>query len=181
VENQQCEDGNKCTLDTCNFNTNTCEPVWICETPVPTPFQRPDRACKTSADCDDGDFCTSDVCDGNGRCFSQLSKPLPVGCCSSTADCPSFPCTNSYCNFIDFRCVYQKKEGCQISGAPGVFNSSAAAYVAPPPPDDEPGVGDIIGAIIGFIILGLLVLAFVIVVLMILVRNIIAKITQSDS
>lgn len=57
-EDARCDDGNPCTIDTCE-GTLTCE-------------NRLDGVCCRSApDCDDGDPCTTDTCEG-GTCAREL-------------------------------------------------------------------------------------------------------------
>src|SRR5262249_34948727 len=56
-----CDDGNPCTIDTCDA-TGHC---------VNTP-----------KNCDDGNACTTDTCDANGNCVHTLI----AGCCQGASD-----------------------------------------------------------------------------------------------
>ena len=106
-----CEDGNKCTFD-------SCDPLAGCVFP-----QIPD-CCLSDLNCDDGNLCTQDWCSGekcqhkpvecldNDVCTQDSCLPdsgcsfLPVpGCCYGDSDCQvGNQCTVSWCD-ADNQCV----------------------------------------------------------------------------
>ena len=66
-----CDDGDPCTLDSCQAGSCTHPQV-------------PGCACGLASDCDDGDACTADAC-VDGRCVHDAAA-LP-GCCRVDTDC----------------------------------------------------------------------------------------------
>src|SRR6059036_1770992 len=71
-ESRPCDDGNICTLDTCDpttflctFSTPPdCDDHNVCTTDTCTGPNPGDCAHSTPPNCDDGNLCTSDVCTG---------------------------------------------------------------------------------------------------------------------
>lgn len=81
-EDKLCDDGNPCTIDSCDPETGSC-------VSVPTP----------ELDCDDANACTSgDMCDANGLCLGQA-----ISCEDEN------PCTGSQCDPTE-GCVYDPLE-----------------------------------------------------------------------
>ncbi|MFO1462508.1 MAG: vWA domain-containing protein [bacterium] len=76
----QCEDdGNACTVESCNDDTGLCESKTIENC----------KPCKSSADCDDGNSCNgAEVCGDKGTCMSGT----PLVCNDNN------PCTNDSCD-----------------------------------------------------------------------------------
>eukprot|EP01113_Clastostelium_recurvatum_P039368 TRINITY_DN5_c0_g1_i4.p1 TRINITY_DN5_c0_g1~~TRINITY_DN5_c0_g1_i4.p1 ORF type:complete len:769 (-),score=169.15 TRINITY_DN5_c0_g1_i4:143-2449(-) len=77
-----CDDGIKCTIDTCNTN-GTCV--------------------HTLRVCDDNNACTSDTCDNQ--------SPLPTGCSHTPITCANTTCSVATCD-IQFGCVLQHDDRC---------------------------------------------------------------------
>lgn len=99
LSDADCDDGNPCTIDTCDPITRTCVHVLIPDC-VP---------CQTASECDDGDPCTIDECIG-GLC---VNTPIP-DCipCQSPSDCDDGdPCTIDEC--INGQCVFTPIAGCE--------------------------------------------------------------------
>jgi len=87
-----CDDGNDCTLDTCNPQgecSHACQPGLACDDN--NPFSTADSCrfedgactckgdleCSDDADCDDTDPCTHDWCDVKGECHQDCLDNLP--------------------------------------------------------------------------------------------------------
>jgi len=83
LEDAQCDDGNKCTEDSCNLANNTCDNKAIL------------NCCLSDEDCKDNDVCTSDTCKTeNGTCQND---PID-GCCTSEEQCnDNDDCTTDAC------------------------------------------------------------------------------------
>src|SRR5688500_11933909 len=85
-----CDDGNLCTIDTCNVDAGTCQHV------------PPTGACAVAADCNDGIDCTVDPC----TACACVHTP-DVGCCMDAADCDdSNRCTSDICIAATHTCSY---------------------------------------------------------------------------
>jgi hypothetical protein len=89
-----CEDGDPCTLNTCNYASGVCEVTNV------------SNCCATSAQCDDKVACTVDTCVGQ-KCVNE-----PVGdCCSSDLECgDGKPCTTDKCS--NGQCVFTPVANC---------------------------------------------------------------------
>eukprot|EP01096_Ripella_sp_DP13-Kostka_P010261 TRINITY_DN400_c0_g2_i1.p1 TRINITY_DN400_c0_g2~~TRINITY_DN400_c0_g2_i1.p1 ORF type:complete len:237 (+),score=81.50 TRINITY_DN400_c0_g2_i1:182-892(+) len=169
-----CNDGDACTLDLCDVESNECKRTVVCESPNGVPTQ---RACLFNSDCDDGNSCTTDVC-RNDLCSNTVTTPIEKGCCLNVQDdCPAFPCTTAFCNFLTHRCVYQQRINCDITASPGTSPTPSPSPVAEEDSTDE---GDIAGAIAGFVILIALIIIFLLIVAIICIKNLIQKI-RGDS
>ena len=97
VFNEECDDGDSCTADTCIAGACVSNEIQGC--------------CSTDAQCDDNYVCTTDVCT-NGTCtYTALT-----GCCQFAVECnDSNPCTNDLC--IANQCAYQPntaESGCCV-------------------------------------------------------------------
>jgi hypothetical protein len=116
--------------------------------------------CTNNQDCNDKNSCTTDVC------IAGLCQHLFAGgqfCCQQAADCPEAKCRLRGCNPSTLRCAYS-------------YDNKQCG--PPPQSSGSPDDGDLVGAIIGIIILGSLVVIFVLVILMLIVRGIISKIRE---
>ncbi|MBI5504121.1 MAG: hypothetical protein HY899_04945 [Deltaproteobacteria bacterium] len=89
-----CDDGDGCTLDTCNSTTHSCEHRSNCDDGVACSIDAcVGGACTHTADdgaCDDGNVCTSDLCNVTRDCVNALTHY--VACedgdlCTSTGRC----------------------------------------------------------------------------------------------
>ncbi len=123
--NEECDDGNPCTDDTCNTETHLCEYSNNTDT------------------CDDGDVCTdSDVC-ADGTC---AGTPI-ADCCDEDADCTSDdnPCTDD-CNLITNQCDYLADDTntCSDGNActAGDYCSSGSCIAGTPEPGCTPCSSD---------------------------------------
>jgi hypothetical protein len=88
---EDCEDGNPCTVRTCIEDLN------LCTLPVATP-----NCCLTDSECDDGDPCNLDRCIGS-RC--RHSPHIVPGCCHLDSDCEDGSvCTINLCDPDDDTC-----------------------------------------------------------------------------
>eukprot|EP00276_Gloeochaete_wittrockiana_P021736 CAMPEP_0184340084 /NCGR_PEP_ID=MMETSP1089-20130417/8745_1 /TAXON_ID=38269 ORGANISM="Gloeochaete wittrockiana, Strain SAG46.84" /NCGR_SAMPLE_ID=MMETSP1089 /ASSEMBLY_ACC=CAM_ASM_000445 /LENGTH=246 /DNA_ID=CAMNT_0026667699 /DNA_START=16 /DNA_END=753 /DNA_ORIENTATION=- len=129
-EDKDCADGNPCSLDICDSDSNSCELVFICDPPSPTP-----KACRDRTDCDDKNKCTVDVCE-EGLCLNRLDlDSFSFPCCSSSDECPDHPCTEAYCNLLTYQCFYEREEDCKESTD---STSPSPADKAPSPSKDTP-------------------------------------------
>lgn len=110
--NEDCDDGNDCTTDTCiegvcsntEVQDNTaCGAGGICCGGTCTV-----ATCSIKIDCDDSEYCTTDTCINTGTCDASCSNAWPVcgledGCCGpecsypSDPDCPSALCGDGIC------------------------------------------------------------------------------------
>jgi hypothetical protein len=111
VNDHQCSDLDRCTLDRCEQGHCTHDPIVQCD---PT-------ACTCEDDCRDGDVCTRDACE-NGHCVSRPADPadnLPIEFisldiisvtpfrCMADGDCnDGSTCTIDHCDPCSMRCVY---------------------------------------------------------------------------
>eukprot|EP01094_Clydonella_sp_ATCC50884_P001333 TRINITY_DN10_c0_g1_i4.p1 TRINITY_DN10_c0_g1~~TRINITY_DN10_c0_g1_i4.p1 ORF type:complete len:156 (+),score=52.61 TRINITY_DN10_c0_g1_i4:27-470(+) len=119
------------------------------------------NGCMKNEECYDDNKCTVDVCEANGECTHRFAGGDK--CCEfSGAECPYVRCYERGCNVDIFTCRYRSSTNSECE-------SEYEEFV------QEPGIGDIVGAIIGFVILGLLVLAFIAVVILILARHVLHK------
>ena len=108
-ENIDCEDGDPCTKDECDLNTNSCKPPideWGC--------------CEVNSDCDDGDPCTTDRCiqktclnvNTGGACASCDGKPRPLPVPCGVGDCETT--TTVECLWGDWVHSCQPPEACVL-------------------------------------------------------------------
>ncbi len=181
VNDGDCNDNDACTLDSCDGDTNECREILICD--IPTPGGDPSqRACRVNGDCNDGNKCTNDICQ-SGLCLNTVNTS-EEGCCDDVGDCPTFPCTTAFCNFVSHVCVYQRRLNCDISSTVSQDDSNVTPSPSPTPgssaEEDSTDTGDIAGAIAGFVILIGLIIIFIIIVAIICVKNLIQKI-RGDS
>lgn len=94
VFNSNCDDGDFCTLNTCDFISHQCQSVPIID------------CCAVNADCDDASQCTDDLCDEETLTCLHLyegqepDEPPPpnINCCTTDADCnDGVPCNTDVC------------------------------------------------------------------------------------
>ncbi|MCA9536252.1 MAG: hypothetical protein KC593_21350 [Myxococcales bacterium] len=117
MSDADCNDGNVCTVDTCNLTRGYCEagpPMAGC--------------CSSASDCNDGNSCTADSCDTvNHVCV--FGAPA-AGCCSSASDCDdSDPCTLDAC--VASACSHDANPACNMmdAGVPTDAGTSTDAGV----------------------------------------------------
>lgn len=112
--NKDCDDGDDCTINICDIETNTCDLIPLCVPAPPDPDQNPgdDQTCNESSDCISESPCLAYFC-ANNRCTSWVRSPLPEGCCMTIEDCPAVECRVSFCNFATQECLYEVEMGCQ--------------------------------------------------------------------
>ena len=124
-----CDDGDQCTVDTCQsqlcshapvenccYTDTECDDDNVCTTdtcapgnPAPT-CQNPwtPGCCITADDCNDGNACTEDICPGEGE---QCQNPAIEGCCLTNGECADEDvCTIDTCT--DNVCVHTPAEEC---------------------------------------------------------------------
>jgi len=121
TSNEDCNDGNSCTLDACN-DVGQC-------VAAPIPGCIPDDRCLTNSDCNDSNSCTADFCDSLGQCSNP---PLPSGSscgddgvfcngsevCDGAGTCTSSgdPCSGNSCDetndVCEVACVPSGDEVC---------------------------------------------------------------------
>ena len=98
ASDDQCDDGNACTTNTCAGNACVTTPVAEC--------------CAADSDCDDGSACTTDSCGAGGSC----ANVAVAGCCIADATCEDGdPCTANSC--AASVCVSAPVAGCCASDA----------------------------------------------------------------
>eukprot|EP01096_Ripella_sp_DP13-Kostka_P005734 TRINITY_DN1987_c0_g1_i1.p1 TRINITY_DN1987_c0_g1~~TRINITY_DN1987_c0_g1_i1.p1 ORF type:complete len:280 (+),score=86.62 TRINITY_DN1987_c0_g1_i1:62-841(+) len=138
AEDSDCADGDPCSLDLCDTDSNTCELVIICDPPKPTP-----KACRDRTDCDDKNKCTEDVCE-EGLCLNSLDEDsFSFPCCSSSDECPDHSCTDAYCNLLTYQCFYVREEDCKDStdstspSTDDQADAPSSSKDSPPPKHDE--------------------------------------------
>ena len=112
----ECEDGNICTTDTCDYNSGTCSRSYnsnSCEdnnacTEVDT--CREGTCLGTAKNCNDNDACTIDSCQ-TGICNNVFSNSV-LGCvCNSNSDCnDNNLCTTDSCNSLTHDCSYTNNQ-----------------------------------------------------------------------
>lgn len=162
-----------CLLGECDKGSNQCNFRAICSGSA---YEDPDLTCTTDNQCGSLDTpCTSSKCIG-GTCIIGSIPTSDPRCCNHPEDCTSRPCTEKFCDVTSHSCFYRHQAGCTITEATVSLASTLVQTSSPSSPSDfdnqaEPGIGDIIGAIIGFIILGILVLAFIVVVIMMIIQK----------
>eukprot|EP01094_Clydonella_sp_ATCC50884_P001332 TRINITY_DN10_c0_g1_i3.p2 TRINITY_DN10_c0_g1~~TRINITY_DN10_c0_g1_i3.p2 ORF type:complete len:156 (+),score=35.08 TRINITY_DN10_c0_g1_i3:27-470(+) len=119
-------------------------------------------ACTRNEECFDDNKCTVDVCEANGECTHRFAGGDK--CCEfSGAECPYVRCYERGCNVDIFTCRYRSSSNSEC-------HIEYETYV------QEPGIGDIVGAIIGFVILGFLIIGFIVVVLLILIKRVLTRV-----
>ena len=115
TEDWECEDGEKCTIDTCGDDGKChhvwdpdcgCTGPWDCDDGDPCTLDfcqngacgfEPDPTCQCQGDwqCNDGDECTIDQCGDNGKCYYT---PNPECGCQTSMDCDDGDiCTADFC------------------------------------------------------------------------------------
>ena len=126
VVNPDCDDQNKCTIDSCvsglcsyKFIPGCCAKDQHCEDFDPCTldgcldgfckYTFSDNCCESSSECIDTSPCTVDICN-EGFCEHPVDPSIP-GCCQNNSDCPSDPCTFGVCTDQGL-CVTAKVEGC---------------------------------------------------------------------
>lgn len=105
VEDEECDDSNPCTIDTCILNICIHTTIRDC------------RACLEDVDCDDEDDCTADVCSGAGLCENTV-EPDDTPCpdelyCNGDETCASGICIDGsglcvdleHCDEVDDVCL----------------------------------------------------------------------------
>lgn len=102
-----CDDGNICTIDALDPETETClneHPPVNCDDDLLCTADSCDPAigCQYAPiECDDGDLCTVDACsEFNGECTSTPIDCGPLGVCLEDGMC-DFPCEGIICEPID--------------------------------------------------------------------------------
>ena len=102
-----CDDGNMCTIDAIDPETETClneHPSVNCDDGLLCTADSCDPAigCQYApVECDDGDLCTVDACsEFNGECTSTPIDCGPFGVCLEDGMC-DFPCEGIICEPID--------------------------------------------------------------------------------
>ncbi|MFH1531396.1 MAG: proprotein convertase P-domain-containing protein [Pseudomonadota bacterium] len=99
-----CDDGNACTIDTCNsgfcqFVADPCDDATACQA-----YSHCDSAvgCVYEAlDCDDGNPCTTDSCDAAAGCESETVQYCTGVSCTTHADCGY----DDYCHPVTALCT----------------------------------------------------------------------------
>lgn len=174
VNDGQCNDSDSpCQLGECDKAANQCNFRTICSASA---YEDPDLTCRDDSDCGSLDNpCVSTKCIGQTCIIGGLPSSDPR-CCNHAEDCAPRPCTAKFCDVTSHTCFYRHQAGCTITEETESLPSTLLQTSSPSPPSDfdnqaEPGIGDIIGAIIGFIILGILVLAFIVVVIMMIIQK----------
>lgn len=111
----ECDDGNPCTVDTCEAGSGTCRAQRLPDGAACGPEAGiccagacASVACSGAADCDDGDACTVDACLNAGTCAAACTSApracgLRDGCCApgctagNDLDCPAAVCGDGIC------------------------------------------------------------------------------------
>ncbi|TNF36816.1 MAG: hypothetical protein EP329_04735 [Deltaproteobacteria bacterium] len=121
---RSCDDGDPCTVDSCDPSSGACVYAAIDEAKKPGPAAEPPE-CAFDDDCDDGDACTEDRCLMVGdECFGYswaYCENTPIvgcgGCIAETCD-DGDPCTEDACG-PDGQCTHTAILGCGV-GCSGV-------------------------------------------------------------
>lgn len=96
----ECDDGDPCTTNTCDRATGRCTSQLIA------------GCCTSAAQCDDGDVCTLDACGSDRRC----ARAPVMGCCTTAEQCNDMNrCTRDEC--VANRCQSSTIAGCCSSNA----------------------------------------------------------------
>ena len=162
-----------CQLGECDKGSNQCNFRAICSASV---YEDPYLTCTNDNQCGNLDSrCSSSKC-VDGNCVIGRIPSSDPSCCNQAADCAPRPCTDKFCDVTSHSCFYRHQAGCTITEQTESLDSTLLQTSSPSSPSDfdnqaEPGIGDIIGAVIGFIILGILVLAFIVVVIMMIIQK----------
>jgi len=100
ASNSDCNDGNICTIDTCNSGScsNVINP----------------NCCTQNSNCNDGNVCTTDTCNiATGVC----SNTALAGCCRLDSDCnDSKSCTADVCSLLTNTCSNTAVSNCCGNG-----------------------------------------------------------------
>jgi hypothetical protein len=118
---EDCDDGNECTCDHCEFGKCYHSTDWNLD---PFCVPPPDGCCTGVDDCDDSNPCSLDFCVA-GSCVHKPA-PFAAGCCESVADCPSptfWPGEVVACS--QFNCVHQSAGPWCEEGDNGVCDDGA--------------------------------------------------------
>ena len=112
VFNNQCDDGQACTADTCVAGTcsftevdNCCLSAADCDDAHPCTadacvqgeciYEAKEGCCAFDSECNDGNPCTADACQNNGCSNTPIAGD---GCCATDVDCQDDdPCTKGFC------------------------------------------------------------------------------------
>lgn len=123
---RDCDDGNECTFDACNDESDTCMSEAL-------PAGEPCGNDTPEGDCDN-----ADVCDGDGNCVPNTEPPTTICreaidecdaeefCTGDSADCPDDdvlpsdtpctddddPCTADVCDGLSIVCTHQDNDLC---------------------------------------------------------------------
>lgn len=175
-------DGNPCFLAECNLSSNSCEFTQLCSASV---YENP-IYCEDETECNDFNSCTAERCIQH-RCVTGKNPSInDPNCCQFDRDCPEYDCKRAFCS-TSFRCGYSSIPGCVISNGlsklydeeeSGTSEKSSSEDSSEEEEDESPGAGDVIGAVIGFVILGALVISFIVVVLLMAVQKVLRRITS---
>lgn len=89
-----CDDGNKCTIDSCDEGVDACVYVNVvdnttCTSGICCSGTCTVPACSADADCDDVDACTIDTCANAGTCAAACSYEAITACISGDGCCPA--------------------------------------------------------------------------------------------
>jgi hypothetical protein len=110
VEPKDCDDGDPCTLDTCELATGECghKPV-VCTSSDPcfaSSCNSDLGVCEQAMVCNDNNPCTIDKCDNTKPNPTDPTKPL---CSQKTIQCDDFnPCTIDSCDPVSGNCVFKQ-------------------------------------------------------------------------
>ena len=104
-DSEACDDGDECTVDSCNPVTEDCQ-------------HRRLAGCITDlcfdVVCDDGDSCTEDACDPlTGECVFTLIEDCIPDPCKDVICNDGNPCTEDYCDSDTGDCVHEPIAGCE--------------------------------------------------------------------
>ena len=132
-DDNECEDGDPCTTNTCDRMTGRCTSQLVA------------GCCTAAAQCDDGDGCTTDTCGTDQRCAHATianccataaqcddrnrctqddcvmgrCQATPItGCCTTDAQCNDLSmCTNDTCNMMTALCEHSPVPNCCSSAS----------------------------------------------------------------
>ncbi|MFH1533067.1 MAG: hypothetical protein ABIK09_20265 [Pseudomonadota bacterium] len=98
-----CNDGDQCTVDTCQSQLCSHAPVQAC--------------CYTNEECDDTNVCTADTC-APGVPAPTCQNPWTPGCCLTVDECnDGNACTEDLCPGVGEQCLNPAIEGCCLTDA----------------------------------------------------------------
>ena len=125
-----CNDGNACTIDAMNAETETCladhPPVDCNDSNLCTQDScDPTNGCQSAPiACDDANACTVDACNpSNGQCTASPINCGPLGYCLPETGACDFPCDGITCDPID-QCHAPGE--CVLSGTAGACEDGGA-------------------------------------------------------